>query len=88
MELEAGAAETKTMLDRILKQMEEGVALGNKRYNEKLAFNATVAQDLQTVRRQLDLTQADVDNARQAASAAVAPVAAPPPGVLLSLMFL
>jgi hypothetical protein len=74
MALEASGAETKVLLDQILKRLEDGALLSNKRYEEQAAFNAQVSQDLQAVRKQIDLTQADVDEARQVASAVTSPV--------------
>lgn len=76
MALEASGEQTKVMLEQILKRLDDGALLHNKRYEEQTAFNAQVSQDLHAVRRQIDLTQADVDEARQVASAGTAPPAA------------
>ncbi|XP_071680988.1 uncharacterized protein [Lolium perenne] len=81
MALEASGVETKALLDQILKRLDDGAALTSKRYDEQVAFNATVAHDLQVMRKQLDLTQADVDEARQVVSTVVASAAPPAPTV-------
>ncbi|KAM0925233.1 hypothetical protein ACQ4PT_004339 [Festuca glaucescens] len=75
MALETSGEQTKALLDQILKQVDDGAVLTNQRYEEQAAFNAQVLQDLQAVRKQIDLTQAEVDEARQAASAATFPSA-------------
>lgn len=63
----------KAMLEQIMKRMDDNVALGTKRYEEQRAVNAQIAQDLHACRKQIDLTQADVDEARQAASTVTSP---------------
>ncbi|KAK1614623.1 hypothetical protein QYE76_020140 [Lolium multiflorum] len=72
MALEASGAETR-ILDQILKRLDDSAALANKRYEEKVSFNTVVSQDLQAVRKQIDLTQADVEEACHAASVVTAP---------------
>ena len=42
---------------------------------EQASFNTQVAQDLKRVQQQIDLTQADINEARQAAATSVAPTA-------------
>ena len=80
--MEASSAETKTLLDQILKRLDESMVVGNKRHEDQVTFNTTVTQDLRALRHQIDLTQADVDEARQAATIGVQVVptqAQPPP---------
>ncbi|KAK1561370.1 hypothetical protein QYE76_007518 [Lolium multiflorum] len=70
MAVEASGEQTKMMLAQILKRLDDIAALSKQRYEEQAAFNAQVSQDLQACRKQIDLTQGDVDEVRQAASAA------------------
>jgi hypothetical protein len=74
--LEANGAETKILLDQILKRLDDNAALASKRYEEQASFNTVVSQDLQAMRKQIDLTRADVDEARHAASVVTAPATA------------
>jgi hypothetical protein len=39
MALEASGAEMKTMLEQIMRRLDEGVVASNKRHEEQLAFN-------------------------------------------------
>nr|XP_051229269.1 uncharacterized protein LOC127347084 [Lolium perenne] len=57
--------------------------LGNQRHKEQAAFNTKVSHELQAVRKQIDLTQADVDEARQGAS----PVGLPAPSQIAAAAF-
>jgi excinuclease UvrABC helicase subunit UvrB len=65
--MEENAGHVKTVLDQILKRLDEQAATSNQRYEVQTAFNAQVSQELHGVRKQIDLTQADVDEARQVA---------------------
>ena len=71
--MESSNGEMRGLLDQILKRLDDGVAVGNKRHEDQVTFNAQVSQDLNAVRRQIDLTQADVDEDRMAAATAAAP---------------
>jgi hypothetical protein len=51
MALEASGAETKALLDQILKRLDDGAALGSKRHDEQAAFNARISKDLQVMRK-------------------------------------
>jgi hypothetical protein len=75
MAVDTSGAETRALLDQILKLLDDGAVLGLKRHDEQAAFNAQVSQELQAVRRQIDLTQAAVDEARHAAATVTAPSA-------------
>nr|XP_051225897.1 uncharacterized protein LOC127343754 [Lolium perenne] len=76
MALETSGAEMKVMLEQIMRRLDDGVEVSNKRHDEQIAFNAQVARDLQACRKQIDLTQADVDEVRQAAATMTSPTAA------------
>ena len=64
-----------TLLDTILKRLDEQLVLGNKRYEEQLAFNSESTKGMQNLQKQLDLTQKEVDEARKATSASPLPSA-------------
>jgi hypothetical protein len=81
MALDTSGAETRALLDQILKRLDDGAALGLKRYDEQAAINATVSQELQAMRKQIDLTQSDVDEARHASATTVAAGAPHAPAV-------
>ena len=68
MALQTSGEENRGLLEQILKRLDDSAALGLKRYEEQAAFNAKVSEDFQAVRHQIDLTQADVDDARQLAA--------------------
>jgi hypothetical protein len=73
--MEENALATKAMLEQILKRLDDQIVVSDQRYEAQAAFNTQVSQDLQSVRKQLDLTQVDVDEARKASSSAVPPAA-------------
>ncbi|XP_071683315.1 uncharacterized protein [Lolium perenne] len=76
MALETSGAEMKVMLEQIMRRLDDGVEVSNKRHDEQIAFNAQVARDLQACRKQIDLTQADVDEVRQGAATMTSQTAA------------
>ena len=57
--------ELKTMLQALLQRFEETMLAGDKQREAQIAFNTQVSADLAHIRKQLDLTQADVDEVRQ-----------------------
>jgi hypothetical protein len=57
---------TQSMLEQILKRLDDQAAVGTQRHEAQAAFNTQVSHELQGVRKQLEITQADVDEARQA----------------------
>jgi hypothetical protein len=69
MALETSGEQTHAMLAQIMKRLDDGALLSNQRHDKQAAFNAQVSLELQAFRKQMDLTQADVDQARHAASA-------------------
>jgi hypothetical protein len=75
MAVDTSGAETRALLDQILKLLDDGAVLGLKRHDEQATFNAQVSQELQAVQRQIDLTQAAVDEAHHTAATVTAPSA-------------
>jgi hypothetical protein len=71
--MEENAASTKAMLEQILKRLDDQAVVGDQRHEAQATFNTQVSQGLQAVRKQLDLTQADVDEVCKATSSAGLP---------------
>lgn len=63
------------MLARILQHLDDQAALGDKRYEEQTSFNTKVSQELLGVRKQVDLTAAEVDEVRRGGSTSHSPAA-------------
>ncbi|XP_020184893.1 uncharacterized protein [Aegilops tauschii subsp. strangulata] len=57
--------ELKTMLQALLKRFDETTLASDKQREAQIAFNTQVSADLAHIRKQLDLTQADIDEVRQ-----------------------
>ncbi|XBI12028.1 hypothetical protein VPH35_138958 [Triticum aestivum] len=57
--------ELKTMLQALLKRFDETPLASDKQREAQIAFNTQVSTDLTHIRKQLDLTQADIDEVRQ-----------------------
>ena len=53
------------MLQSLLTRFDESKLAGDKHLEAQLAFNTQVSSDLAHLRKQLDLTQADVHEVRQ-----------------------
>jgi len=66
--MEEAAGDTKRMLETIIKRLDDQAVLSEQRHAVQAAFNEQVSQDLHGVRKQLEVTQADVDEARLAVS--------------------
>lgn len=77
MAVEDSAAQTQSMLEKILKRLDDQAVLSEKRHKDQSTFNAQVSLELQNVRKQLDLTQADVDEARRVTTPLQPPTVAP-----------
>jgi hypothetical protein len=73
MALEESATTTQGLLEQLIKRFDEQTVVGDQRHAMQAAFNAQVSQELQSVRKQLDLTQADVDEAHRVGSPALSP---------------
>ena len=71
--MDANATQVTTMLDGILKRLDEQMVAADKRYEEQQAFNSTLSKELQGVQKQLDLTQKEVDATRKEAASSPAP---------------
>lgn len=65
------------MLARILQRLDDQVVLADKRHEEQSSFNTKVSLELQGVRKQLELTAAEVDEARRGGSSSQFPTASP-----------
>jgi hypothetical protein len=65
MALEESERSVQMMLTRILQCLDNQVTLGDKRHEEQTAFIAQVSHELQGVRKQLEVTVAEVDEARR-----------------------
>lgn len=63
------------MLSSLLTRFDESKIAGDKQTEAQLAFNKQVTVDLAHLRRQVDLTQADVDEVRQQRDTAPPPPA-------------
>lgn len=68
MVVEENAGQVKSLLERVLKQLDDQAAVNDHRHEEQTAFNTRISSELGNVRKQLDLTQADVDEARRVVS--------------------
>jgi ribosomal protein S20 len=73
--MEENNVATKSMLEKIWKRINEQIIVGDQRHEAQATFNTQVSQELHSMCKQLDLTQADVDEARKAT------LSAPPPAV-------
>ena len=56
----------KAMIETILTRLDEQKVDSDKRLEAQIAFNTQVSQDLRSLAKQVDLTQADVDETRKA----------------------
>ncbi|XBH82334.1 hypothetical protein VPH35_071018 [Triticum aestivum] len=72
--------ELKSMLSSLLTRFDESKLAGDKQAEAQIAFNKQVSVDLALLRRQVDLTQADVDEVRQQRQTAPPPPATSPRG--------
>ena len=70
--------ELKTMLQALLQRFDETTLAGDKQHEAQIAFNTQVSADLAHIRKQLDLTQADVDEVRQQRESPSSPAATAP----------
>ena len=74
--MEENSGHLKSLLEQVIKRFDDQAVLTDKRHEDQTTFNAKVALELQSIRKQLDLTHADVDEARQAAAPGMSPTAA------------
>ena len=73
--MEENVGQVMTMLEGIIKRLDGQATIGNKRHEDQLAFNAEIAKDVQSMKKQLDLTQKEVDETRKAAATPPTPSA-------------
>ena len=64
--MEENAGQVTSMLDAILKRLDEQMALSNKRYDEQIAFRVETTKGMQNFQKQLYLTQKEVDETLKA----------------------
>ena len=57
--------ELKSMMQALMTHFDETKLAGDKHREAQIVFNTQVSSDLAHLRKQLDLTQADVDEVRQ-----------------------
>lgn len=55
----------KSILDSLISRLDEQKIASDKQLEAQIAFNTQVSQELRIITKQLDLTQADVDDARK-----------------------
>ena len=80
--MEEGNAHIAKMLDSLLTKLDEQTALHDKQLEAQIAFNTQVSQDLRSLAKQVDLTQADVDETRKALERSPSPSESHSPTVL------
>lgn len=68
MAVEESERNVQAMLARILQRLDDQVVLGDKRYEEQTSFNAKVSQELLGIRKQMEVTAAEVDEVRRGGS--------------------
>ena len=66
--MEENSGQVKSMLEQIIKRLDNQATIGNQRHEDQSKFNADFAKGLQNMRQQLDLTQKEVDETRKAAA--------------------
>ena len=69
------SGQVKTLLEDIITRLDAQAATSEKRHEDQLTFNAQISTDLASFRKQLVLTQNDVDDTRKALSASPASAA-------------
>ena len=73
--MEENTGHMTTLLEDIIKRLDAQAATSDQRHGDQFSFNAQISTDLAAVRKQLALTQADVDETRKALSASPGSVA-------------
>ena len=63
----------KSLMESIISRLDEQKVDSDKRLEAQAAFNAQVSQDLRALSKQVDLTQADVDDRRKALARSPSP---------------
>ena len=61
------------MLESLLNKMDEQKAIHDKQIEIQAAFNAQISQDVRSLSRQINLTQADVDATRKTVEGSASP---------------
>ena len=72
----------KAMMEMILAHLDEQKVDSDKRLEAQIAFNTQVSQDLRSLAKQVDLTQADVDETRKALERSPSPSESHSPTVI------
>lgn len=70
--MEGQTANLTALMEKLLSRFDEEKDLAEKRAEAQTAFNTQVSHELQSLSKQIGLTQADVDDVRKVASPATA----------------